>query len=188
MGKTDVRKRILAGRDALSLSERQAKSAAIWVRLKALPEYAGASTVLFYVDFRSEVMTLRMIDEALKEGKRVIVPKVDRAAHRLVLFEIKDPADLVSGYMGIPEPSEGTAVKVGPAEIDLVVMPGVGFDTQGKRLGYGGGYYDRLIETLRPNAGLVALAFEVQVEDEIPSEPHDKRVSKVITETREIEA
>ena len=67
-------------------------------------------------------------------------------------------------------------------------MPGVGFDSAGRRLGYGGGYYDRLIETLRPGTSLIALAFDAQVVDEIPAEEHDKKVDKIITETRVIKA
>ena len=187
--KPELRREILAVRDAVTDGERRTRSAAIADRFKGLPEYKAAGTVLFYVSFRSEVATRRMIEDALKEGKRVLVPKVDRRAHRLKLFGIKDVAnDLEAGYMGIYEPVEGPEGEADPATVDMVVMPGVGFDDTGRRLGYGGGYYDRLIEKLRPGVSLVALAFDIQVVGEIPCEEHDKKVDRIITETRVIGA
>jgi 5-formyltetrahydrofolate cyclo-ligase len=178
MDKASVRHGILAARDALTREERLVKSSAIGLRLSEQVEYIEAGTILFYLNFRSEAATRKMIETALTAGKKVLLPKVDRKAHRLKLFEVKDlAADLEAGYMGIYEPVEGVA---------LVIMPGVGFDTAGRRLGYGGGYYDRLIETLRPDAKLIALAFDAQVVDEIPAEEHDKKVGKIITETRVI--
>ena len=187
--KTEARRELLALRDALTPDVRRAKSAAVAGLLKAQPEYIKAGTVLFYVDFRSEVQTRRMIEAALGDGKRVLAPKVDRKAHRLKLFEISDLArDLEAGYMGIYEPVANRKAEADPAQVDLVVMPGVGFDPECRRLGYGGGYYDRLIEKLKAGAALIALAFDIQVVDDIPSEEHDKRVDKIITETRVITA
>ena len=187
--KASARHAILAARDALSSEQRKEKSRAVAERLAGQDEYKEAGTILFYVSFRSEVATLGMIKSALAAGKKILVPKVDRKAHRLKLYEIKDlDRDLETGYMGIYEPVEATARHAGPEEADLVIMPGVGFDGKGRRLGYGGGYYDRLLEALRPDAKLIALAFEAQVVNEIPSEEHDKKVPKIITETRVIEA
>ena len=187
--KASARHVILAARDALSAEDRKEKGRAVAERLLGQAEYIKSGTVLFYVSFRSEVATLGMIKAALAAGKKVLVPKVDRKAHRLKLYEIKDlDKDLETGYMGIFEPVEATARHAMPEDADLVIMPGVGFDGKGRRLGYGGGYYDRLIETLRPGARLIALAFEAQVVVEIPSEGHDKKVPKIITEARVIEA
>jgi 5-formyltetrahydrofolate cyclo-ligase len=189
LAKSTIRRELLAVRDNLGLESRREKSVLIAARLKEQQEYQAAGTVLFYVSFRSEVATLGMITSALKEGKRVFVPKVDRKAHRLKIYEISDPArDLESGYMGIYEPVEGFTHAVDPAEADLVVLPGVGYDVAGRRLGYGGGYYDRLLETLKGGTGLIGLAFDAQVVEEIPSEEHDRKVSKIITETRVISA
>lgn len=187
--KGELRRGLLTRRDALGQDERHAASDAAAARLWGEVEYKEARVVLLYVSFRSEVGTRGLIEAALGDGKTVLVPKVDRKAHRLRLFEIKDVTrDLETGYMGIFEPVERLTRPAEPGEIDLVVLPGVGFDEAGRRLGYGGGYYDRLIEELRPGTGLIALAFEVQVVDEVPAEPHDKRVDKVITETRTIKA
>jgi len=187
--KAALRHDILARRDKMDQEERRAGSSAILALLVGQPEYSAAAAILFYVNFRGEVATRGMIAEALGSGKKVLVPKVDRKAHRLKLFEIRDMSeDLEAGYMGIYEPVEGHARPAAPEEVDMVVLPGVGFDKSGRRLGYGGGYYDRLIEMLRPGVPLLALAFDRQVVDEVPAEAHDKRVDKVITETRVITA
>lgn len=187
--KSAIRRELLAIRDGLSIDERLKKSSLIAAMLLEQREYIDAGVVLFYVSFRSEVSTRGMIETALSGGKRVLVPKVDRKAHRLKVYEITDLArDLESGYMGIYEPVEGLSRAADPAEADLVVLPGVGYDGAGRRLGYGGGYYDRLIETLKGGTALIGLAFEAQVVEEIPSEEHDKKVGKIITETRVIAA
>lgn len=185
--KSSIRREVLGRRDAMSQDERRRKSEQIAAKLSEQPEYRDARSVLFYVNFRSEVQTRGLIESAISAGKRVFVPKVDRKAHELRLFEISDPGrDLESGYMGIYEPVEGLARPADAADVDMVVLPGVGFDTAGRRLGYGGGYYDRLITRLRPDARLVALAFELQLADAIPCEEHDKPVDRIITETRVI--
>lgn len=189
VNKGDIRRELLTRRDAISVEERHAASEAVAERLRGEGEYKSAKAVLLYVSFRSEVGTRGLIEAALRDGKTVIVPKVDRKAHRLKLFEIRNVTrDLEAGYMGIYEPVEHLTRLAGPEEVDLVVLPGVGFDAAGRRLGYGGGYYDRLLEELKPGAGLIALAFEAQIVDEIPAEPHDKRVHKVVTEKRTIKA
>lgn len=185
--KSELRRTVLRKRDGLTHWEREGKSRAIGSRLAELPAYREAGTVLFYVEFRSEVITRPMIAEALTSGKNVIVPKVEREGHLLRLFGITDPAtELVPGYMGIPEPDDTRLREYQPADIDLVVLPGVGFDTSCGRLGYGGGYYDRLVEKLRPGTPLVALAFEAQLAERVPCEPHDKPMDCVITEERVI--
>ncbi len=187
--KARLRREILARRDALSPEDRRGRSASIAQALFALPEYEAAGTVLFYVSFRSEVSTRRMIEQAISHGKRVLAPKVEHRRRELRLFEIKDlSTDLEAGYMNIYEPVEKRTREASPDEPDLVVMPGVGFDEKGNRLGYGGGYYDRLATKLRPDVRLVALAFEEQVVDEVPSLPHDRKADRIITEKRVIGA
>ncbi len=187
--KAGLRREILARRDAIPPEERRRRSASIAEALFALPEYKSAGTVLFYVNFRSEVATRRMIEQALSHGKRILAPKVEHHRRELRLFEIKDLSDdLESGYMNIYEPVEKRTREASPEEPDMVVMPGVGFDGNGNRLGYGGGYYDRLALKLKPDVRLVALAFEEQVVNEIPSLPHDRKTDIIITEKRVIRA
>ncbi len=187
--KAGLRREILARRDALPPEDRRKRSASIAEALFALPEYKSAGTVLFYVSFRSEVSTRRMIEQAISHGKKVLAPKVEHHRRELRLFEIKDlSTDLEAGYMNIYEPVEKRTREASPEEPDLVVMPGVGFDEKGNRLGYGGGYYDRLAVKLRPGVWLVAPAFEEQVVGDVPSLPHDRKTDIIITEKRVIRA
>lgn len=173
----------MAARFDLPIEERLAKSSRIERLLFDLPEFRAARVVLFYASFRTEVETRGMIRRALDEGKRVVLPKVK--GKELALYEIRDlDKDLAPGSWGIPEPVNGR-----PADlkgVDLVVLPGAVFDEQGNRLGYGAGFYDRLLAGYQ--GATVALAFEVQVVPEVPSAKHDVPVKKIVTEKRIIEA
>jgi 5-formyltetrahydrofolate cyclo-ligase len=185
--KQELRRTVLERRDALTQDERAAKSAVIAEKLRSLIEYRAAETILFYVEFRSEVITRPMIDAALRFGKKVLVPKVDKSRHRLRLFELYEPhRELIPGYMGIPEPDTYLTREADVDEVEMVVVPGVAFDTKCWRLGYGGGYYDRMAVKLRPGTPLVGLAFEAQIVDEIPQEKHDRPMKVVVTEEREL--
>lgn len=185
--KGTLRQEILKKRDALAPRERSARSARILNRLIALSEYHGARSVFIYADFLSEVMTREIMVHALKNGKRVLASKTLVQEKRLVLTDILDPArDLVPGYMGIPEPRDGIVRDIPYAEIDLILTPCVGYDEKGNRLGYGGGYYDRLFQDMRQDTLKIGLAFEVQVVPEIPSEDHDVKIPIIVTEDRVI--
>lgn len=181
--KNELRKQVLAARDGLMPEERKKKSRDIETRFFALHEYRIASSVLFYASFRSEVETHAMIRRALAEGKRTMLPKV--AGKQLALFEIRSfDADLSPGAWGIPEPRETAPVDL--RDIDLIVVPGAVFDEQGNRLGYGAGFYDKLVAGC--TGPTVALAFELQVVPHVPAETHDVPVKKIVTEKRIITA
>ena len=182
-----LRKEILAARDRLPAGERAAKSRAIADRLRALPAFAEARKIFFYVNFRSEVETLPLLRECLARGKEVSVPLTLAAEHRLRAHALADPdRDLVPGYCRIPEPARGLPV-VDPASLDLVLVPGSVFDDQGGRLGYGGGYYDRFLSGEAPQALRIGLAFDLQVVARVPLAPHDQRLHALVTETRTIQ-
>ncbi len=162
--------------------QRTAKSLEIEERLFSLPEFKSARAVMFFASFRSEVETGPMIRRALVSGKRVILPKVK--GNDLALFEIKDfNHDVSPGTWGIPEPRESRPVD--PVDIDLIVTPGAAFDERGNRVGYGAGYYDRILAGYHGTT--VALAFEAQLVKEVPSAAHDVPVKKIVTERRIIE-
>jgi len=187
MDKKTLRRKIIEKREALSRRERKARSARILNRLIALPEYLAARSLFIYADFRSEVMTRDIMVHALKNGKRVLASKTLVQERRLVLTDILDPErDLVPGYMGIPEPRNGIIRDIPCDEIDLILTPCVGYDEKGNRLGYGGGYYDRLFQSMPEDAVRIGLAFEVQVVPEIPSEEHDVTIPIIVTEDRVI--
>lgn len=158
----------------------------IFAQFLALPEYASAQTVMFYIDVRSEVRTRHSLADALASGKRVVVPYcVDG---ELELFHLEDMDELAIGMYKILEPKaelrDVPEKKVSVEELDLIMVPGVGFDATGARMGHGKGYYDKLLEHARPDTPLVALAFECQMFDEIPTQAHDVFMDKIITEAK----
>jgi 5-formyltetrahydrofolate cyclo-ligase len=184
MAKQALRGRVLAERDDLPAAARVAGSQAIRARLQGLPSLAVARTVLLTLPFRSEWDTRPLAEDALRAGKRIVIPRVDRVARMLRLHSVADlDVDIVAGYLGIPEPRETLPI-VDPGAVDWVLVPGVAFDAAGRRLGYGGGFYDRLLPLVRADAPRVAGAFEVQIVDEVPASAHDRRVDAVVSPTR----
>jgi len=181
-----IRKEILKKRDEISPDVKTKKDLLIKQRLLSLPEFIAAKTVFFYASFRSEVETLSMIKESLEMGKDVVLPKVDRERHRLRLYKIKDISELSPCYMKIPEPSLGDERLVNLDNIELVIAPGAAFDYSGNRLGYGGGYYDILLSESKRRIPIIALAYEEQLVDTIPSETHDIKVDMIVTDKRVI--
>jgi len=186
--KKELRKKILALRDALPLEERQRKSTSIHFRLFSLPEFSTAKIVAFFVSFRSEVLTETMIKEALALGKVVVVPITDLTHKRLTFSRVIDYAtDLAPGTWGILEPKPDCVRPVTLKEIDLVIIPGAGFNHKGDRVGYGGGFYDGVLKSIREKGSFVALAFELQMVGEVPVDrDHDEPVDIIVTEERVI--
>ncbi len=163
---------------------KDAISRLICEKFVAQVEYAAAGTVLFYLDVRTEVRTRHYLPTALTQGKRILVPYcVDRD---LQLFHLESMDQLSVGMYKILEPREDLrsdpARLVDVAEVDLIMVPGVAFDRRGARMGHGFGYYDKMLEHARPDTPLVALAFECQLFPEIPTQPHDVFMDKIITE------
>ncbi len=160
-------------------------SQAIVEKFVALLEYDKAKTVLYYVDVRSEVRTRHYLPTALTHGKKIVVPYCIEG-NQLELFWLESMDELELGMYKILEPRadlrEVPEKKVDVKELDLIMLPGVGFDNTGARMGHGKGYYDRLLEHARPDCPLVAIAFECQMFPEIPVSTHDVYMDKVITE------
>ncbi len=180
-----LRQKILGARDGLSDKARQAKSISAMQNFWTLPGMQQWSTLFIYVNFRSEVETLELIKKCINRDIRVAVPLVEASAVRMIPLLIKDPVqDLVPGYYNIPEPDPKKSLRLEPGEIDAAVIPGSVFDIHGGRLGYGGGYYDRFLLNDAPQAKRIGLAFELQVVDNVPLEPHDQPLDILITEER----
>jgi 5-formyltetrahydrofolate cyclo-ligase len=153
----------------------------VFERLLTLPEVGAARSVMCFASFRSEVDTLPFIEWSLRQGKRVALPRIV-GRHHMEAFWVTDPAvDLEVGSYGIREPREGSP-PAPPEMIDLVVVPGSAFDRSGDRVGYGGGYYDSFLPRLRPGTPRIAVAFHLQVVDDVPGEEHDLRVDALVTE------
>jgi len=182
--KRAMRTAVIGLRDALTPQVRAAASRSIAARIVALPGYASASVVLLTLPFRSEWDTTVVAHAALEAGKQVAVPRVDTTARVLLLHAVDAlPGSVAPGYRGIPEP-HADAPLVDPAAVDVAIVPGVAFDATGRRLGYGGGYYDRLLPLLRPDVARIAGAFDVQVVDVVPAAAHDLVVDTIVTPTR----
>jgi 5-formyltetrahydrofolate cyclo-ligase len=157
--------------------------------LMQLPEYENAQTVLWYIDCRSELRTKHALPEALSSPKQIIIPycTLDEAgANKLGLWRLESMDELVVGKWKILEPPHERWTEQGkefqPEQIDLVIVPGVAFSREGGRMGNGQGYYDRLLERVRPDCRLIGLCYECQLFDDLIVGPHDVFMDKVVTE------
>jgi 5-formyltetrahydrofolate cyclo-ligase len=185
--KASLRKEILAKRSRIPPEVRKTKDGKIQKRLFGVEEFKAAKTLFFFASFRSEVDTFGMIRNTLAGGRRVVLPRVE--GKNLKLYEIKGLDELVSGCMNIPEPSVLTDDrKVTINDVDVVVIPGAAFDERGNRIGYGGGFYDKLLAELRKPIPIIAPTYEEQVIESVPTDAHDKKVSIIVTDCRLIRA
>jgi 5-formyltetrahydrofolate cyclo-ligase len=185
--KSAIRKAVLQKRDSIDIFTRRTKDALIKQRLFSLSQFEHSRTIFFFASFRSEVDTLALITDALKMGKRVVLPRVDGKVKELRLYEISVADEMRPGFFGIPEPDVLPGRERGINDIDFVMIPGAAFDYAGNRLGYGAGYYDKLLSRLEKPVPLVAIAYEEQIFDSLPHEPHDIRVHMIVTDRRVID-
>jgi 5-formyltetrahydrofolate cyclo-ligase len=181
----ELRQKILARRDALPAEARHEKSAAIRKKLWELEGFSSAKNVMVYINFRSEVETLPLVEECLQKNIHVTAPLTITKPPRLIPYPVKNPEkDLRPGYCNIPEPDSERLTPQDAATIDVVLLPGSVFDIHGGRLGYGGGYYDRFLAQEAPRALRIALAFEEQVVNKVPVLDHDIPLHYLVTEKR----
>ena len=158
-------------------------------RFVALPEYQHAQTAMWYLDCRSELRTRHALPAALANGKRIVVPYCtvdDQGQNKLGLWWLETMDELIVGKWKILEPPRERwgepGKEVDPGDLDIVMVPGVGFSRQGARMGNGQGYYDRLLQQVRTDCPLVAVCYESQLFDDLIVAPHDVFMDKVITE------
>ncbi len=178
-GKAGMRKAVRKMRDEMTDADVKRKSAKIAERLEKIEEYRDAASILFYASKGKEVMTGDLVKQALGEGRNVLLPITNTSSGELEVSEI---GELKAGPYGIPEPRYK---KTCPEKmVGAVIVPGIVFDRQGYRLGYGLGYYDKLLARL--TATKIGLAYDFQVVDCVPREKHDQPVDLVVTETETI--
>lgn len=181
--KNDIRKRILRIRNTMSSQEVNYKSNIIINKLTALDVYNNSKTIFVYMSFGNEVKTLEFIKQMLVSNKRVVVSYTDSKNTVLILSEIKNlEEDLIRNKFGYLEPVFEKIRKVEPEEIDLIIAPGVVYDKSLNRIGYGKGYYDRILAKKRKDTKVVAIAYEFQVLDQVPTEDHDIKMDLIVTE------
>ncbi len=182
--KAELRWSMLDKRDALALDVRAKMNRVITAKLLALPEYQQAKTILAYMNIGSEFDATDFIRDLLARGKTLVLPKVNQATKTLDIFQVKNPTtDLLPGVWGIAEPDPTKCQLISIREVDFVLVPGLAFDASGQRVGYGGGYYDKLLAASDKNLRRVAAAYAMQFVSSVPALPHDLKVDILITET-----
>lgn len=186
--KQSIRQRIITVRQQIADVERVRLSQAIAARIADMDAYRAAGTVLAYMNFGAEFSAEIFAQQILRDGKRVLLPKVNRATNELDIYQVTDLlGDLAPGMWNISEPLVERCARVDALEeIDFILLPGVAFGRDGARLGYGGGFYDKLLARLEHHPALVAGAYAVQTVEGIPQEATDRKIEWLVTENETI--
>lgn len=174
--KSRLRAEMLARLKNSSAERRAEQSAKIAEKLIGTPEFGEARTIGFYASQALEVSTDALIEHALAAGRKVVLPRLVNDEPRF--YAIKKLADLKIGSGGFREPS-GNAPEIDLAEIDLLIVPALALDRAGNRLGRGGGFYDRVLQNFTGTS--IGLAFDFQILEKIPAEPHDRKVDRIFS-------
>lgn len=178
MNKNILREEMRRLRRELTASEVSEKSRLIQNRVMSLPEFQSAKTVMLYISAFKEPSTAQILSSLILAGKKAVVPVSDTETETIILSYTD--GTFKKGAYGILEPK--TVIPAPRGEIDIVLVPALAFDRCGNRLGFGKGYYDKLLCGLR--AEKIGICYEFQVFDEIPHEPHDILMNKIITEEK----
>ena len=178
--KAELRKKILQEMKALSQEQKQAMDRALTERFLQHPFYQEAKTIATYLSFPHEFQTQELIEQALKDDKKVLIPKTYPKGR--MEFVVYHPQQLVKTSFGLLEP-QGDLEVVEPSQIDLIHVPGLAFTTEGYRIGYGGGYYDRYLEHFAGHTMSTIYPCQVQ---EFNSEDHDIAVQEVLIDERNL--
>jgi len=176
--KDELRIKISRKRRYLTEQEKNRFDKQIYQNVVTLPEWKKAKNIFIYISTKEEVSTRHLIKEYLSK-KKIIVPKSHTKFNTLTLHEIKSFDDIKKGHYAILEPLPHTRI-IDPKNIDLAIIPGIAFDKKGNRVGYGKAYYDRLAAYLQ--CPKIALAYEVQIVDNVPAQKHDIPVNGIVTE------
>lgn len=181
--KQSLRKDMRARRAGIAAAERRAKDRRIIKNLHNVPMFKEAKSVFCYVSYLSEADTRPIIEDCIRQNRLLAVPRI-MSGGRMIAVRLNDPAELRPDIMGIPAPLSSRA-EVGP--FDIAITPGLAFSPAGERLGYGRGYYDRWFAGHRVHTR-IALAYEIQLVDRLPTAATDRRVDMIVTEDRVISA
>ncbi len=183
--KKQLRDKLLMDRAELTEPAWRTRSQQLQKRILELPQWRQARCVLLYMAFRQEADTRLLFQDSLQRHETTLLPRCVKGKKELELIAVSDAGQLSAGAYGIPEPDPVQCPAPSTLFPELAILPAVGFDKQGFRLGYGGGYYDRLLESGRlDNALCVGLGFDFQLLDTLPTEPWDKPVHAICTEER----
>ncbi|NLK07476.1 MAG: 5-formyltetrahydrofolate cyclo-ligase [Firmicutes bacterium] len=178
--KETIRKKLLSLRNQLPKDKRQAFSHAIKEQLFSLPVAQQAAVIMLFLAFGSEVDTWCILEHGVAQGKTIAAPVCLPATKELLIYPISRKEEAVVGHWDILEPPRNNQ-PISPDVLDIVVVPGLAFDRQGNRIGYGAGYYDRFLSNV-PNTCKIGICFHIQLMDTLPKAAHDVPVDLVITE------
>lgn len=187
--KNEIRKKILSIRNNLTRETARDKSKFIINKFLSTEEFLISKNIMVYMDFKNEVNTKELIQYMLQSNKNVIIPYTDMVNIKIIPVEIKSLDDLVYCKYGYLEPKkECINNPFSEDQIDLIVVPGVVFDKNRNRVGFGKGYYDKLLSKRRSGVKAIAFAYDFQVLESVPFEEHDIKMDKIITENEVIES
>ncbi|KIN40500.1 5-formyltetrahydrofolate cyclo-ligase [Bacillus subtilis] len=180
--KSQLRKKTLEALSALSNEDILQKTERMYKYLFSLPEWQNAGTIAVTISRGLEIPTHPVIEQAWEEGKQVCIPKCHPDTQKMQFRTYQTDDQLETVYAGLLEPVIEKTKVVNPSQIDLMIVPGVCFDVNGFRVGFGGGYYDRYLSEYEGKT--VSLLLECQLFAHVPRLPHDIPVHKLITEDR----
>lgn len=180
MDKASKRKEMITLLKTMDADQHRSKSDAILALLMEDPAFRSARIIGTTISAFPEVDTNRFLEECWKAGKKTAVPKCDPVTRAMTFRIVDDFSQLETVYMKLKEPVIQLTEEVGPDQIDLLIVPGVVFSRDGYRIGFGGGYYDRYLT--RYQGPTRSLAFDMQLTDSVPVEPHDLPVQRIFTE------
>ncbi|WP_291647574.1 5-formyltetrahydrofolate cyclo-ligase [Clostridium sp.] len=181
-----LRNKILEIRDSLDNEEKQLMDNKIFNELINTELYKKAVNIFIYISFSNEINTIDIIEKAFKDKKNVFIPKVYKADKFMRAIKLNSFNELKKNSMGILEPIDDSNF-IEKENIDLIIVPGVVFDNECNRIGYGGGYYDRYLSDIKSKRNKIALAYDLQIVNKIESESHDIKVDYIITNSQIIE-
>lgn len=184
--KKELREKYLNLRVDLDKSKALDYSKNISNKIANLPIYRNANVIMVYIPFNNEVDIRTLIEDALKQKKTVLVPKTVKETKQLLAYQINSWGDLELGNFKVYEPKTKGKSPFPAEDIELILIPGLAFDVEGYRLGYGAGYYDRFFARFFKLPARIGIAFDFQIVNSLPADNHDIPVSLIITENRKI--
>lgn len=180
LNKKNIREEIIDKRNNLILDIKQNYDSLIFEEIINSEIYKKSKKIFTYISFGSEVDTIKLIKYSFSNNKEVYVPKINKQTKDMIALKIHNFNNMSVDKWGIIEPKNVDKTNIG-TDFDLIIMPGIAFDKQGNRIGYGGGYYDKYISKLNNASNLLALAYDFQIIQDIESESHDIKVDFILT-------
>ncbi|MDU2121445.1 MAG: 5-formyltetrahydrofolate cyclo-ligase [Clostridium celatum] len=180
MEKKKVREEIVKKRNNLSSEIKKEYDELIFKQLIESNIYKKAKKIFTYVSFGSEIDTIKFINHALNDNKKIYIPKTDKSKKEMVAIRINSLDNMNVDKWGILEPKVVDKNKI-EKNFDLILIPGLAFDRNGNRIGYGGGYYDKYLSQIKETSNKIVLAYDFQIVNNIENEPHDIKTNYIIT-------